>query len=55
MNHKALKERARKRLATIKATADAGVYARHYAEDVDALLTALEEEEARLKDSTPPT
>lgn len=43
-----LKERVRKRLATIEATKDDGLYARHYAEDVKALLDALEDDEGVL-------
>jgi hypothetical protein len=42
MNIEAVKERVRKRLETIKATNDLGVYAGHYAEDVAELLAELE-------------
>lgn len=42
-----LKARVRNRLETIKKANDAGYYARHYVEDVSALLAALEEASAR--------
>lgn len=43
MSHEDLKARVRKRLETIKKANDTGFYARHYVEDVEALLAALEE------------
>lgn len=45
MSRAELKERAQKRLAKIAETQDSGVYAKHYVEDVTALLKVLEYDE----------